>query len=107
MIVVAPRFLRFISWIFGIKMEIGGLVILPFIFVPDDICKNNIYLINHERIHLRQQLEMLFFGFVILYFIELYKKGYMGISFEQEAYRNQHNLNYLKEREWFSWRKYL
>lgn len=44
MIVVAPRFLRFISWIFGIKMEIGGLAILPFIFVPDDICKNNIYL---------------------------------------------------------------
>ena len=107
MIVIAPRFLNFISWLFGIKMKIGGLAILPFVFVPDEEYKNNVYLVNHERIHLRQQAELLFIGFTIIYFIELYRKGYMGISFEKEAYSNQYNLNYLKERKWFSWRKYL
>ncbi len=88
-------------------MQIGGLAILPFIFVPDKRCKEDEVLINHEKIHLRQQLELFFIGFVILYFIALYRKGYMGISFEKEAYQNQHNLNYLKTRPWFSWKKYL
>ena len=85
MVVVTPKFLNFIRRIFGIKMQIGGLAILPFIFVPDERCKNDARLINHERIHLRQQMELLFFGFVIVYFIALYRKGYLGISFEREA----------------------
>lgn len=107
MIVVAPRFLNFIRWIFGIKMQIGGLAILPFVFVPSKECKKDEVLINHEKIHLRQQMELLFFGFVILYFIALFRKGYMGISFEKEAYQNQYNPDYLKIRSWFAWRKYL
>ena len=106
MIVVAPRFLNFIRWVFNIKMGIGGLAILPFIFIPREDGKENLQLINHERIHLRQQLELLFIGFVIWYFIELYKKGYRGISFEKEAYQNQHNLDYLNTRKWFSFYKY-
>ncbi|MEK6828895.1 MAG: hypothetical protein AABY15_02130 [Nanoarchaeota archaeon] len=106
MIVVAPRFLNFIRWMFGIKMQIGGLAILPFIFVPDKDCKKNKQLINHERIHLRQQVELLFFVFIIWYFIALYRKTYMGISFEREAYQNQNNLNYLKTRPWFAFLKY-
>ncbi len=106
MIVVAPKFLRLIERIFKIKMKIGGLAILPFIFVPDQESKKNDLLINHERIHLRQQKELLFFGFVIWYLIALYRKGYMGISFEREAYLNQGNLTYLKHRKWFSFYKY-
>lgn len=34
-------------------------------------------------------------------------KAYMSISYEQEAYKNQDNLSYLKERKHFSWLKYI
>lgn len=106
MIVVAPKFLRLIERTFRMDMKIGGLAILPLIFVPDQRSKDNAVLINHERIHLRQQLELLFFGFVIWYFIALYRKSYMGISFEKEAYQNQYNLSYPKNRSLFGFLKY-
>ena len=82
---------------------------------------------NHESIHLQQELDFVFgceklyiLGgciFYILYFIEwLIKaiislftgfkiKAYYSISFEQEAYKNQKDLNYLKTRKRFSWIK--
>jgi hypothetical protein len=107
MILVAPKFLKFIQWVFRMNMQIGGLAINPFIFVAAEHLKNDKALINHERIHLRQQKELLFLGFVVLYFIALYRKGYMGISFEKEAYQNMYNLKYLDNRRWFAWTKYL
>lgn len=106
MIVVAPNFLRLIERTFKMDMKIGGLAILPFIFVPSQDSKNNKVLINHEKIHLRQQKELLFFGFIVWYFIALCRKGYVNISFEREAYSNQGNLTYLKYRSWFSFYKY-
>jgi hypothetical protein len=39
--------------------------------------------------------------------IELYTKGYHNISFEREAYTNDHDLNYLKKRRIFAFRRYL
>jgi len=107
MIVVAPKFLCLIERTFRMDMKIGGLAILPFIFVPSHESRGDKVLINHEMIHLRQQLELLFFGFFIWYFIALYRKGYMGISFEKEAYSNQYNLNYINERKMFSWIKHM
>lgn len=84
---------------------------------------------NHESIHLQQELDFVFgceklyvLGgciFYILYFLEwLVKliisiftlgkvKAYRSISFEQEAYDNQNNLNYLKNRKRFNWVKYI
>ena len=84
---------------------------------------------NHESIHLQQELDFVFgceklyvLGgciFYILYFLEwLVKliisiftlgkvKAYRSISFEQEAYDNQNNLNYLKNRKRFNWIKYI
>ena len=70
-------------------------------------------LINHERIHTRQMLEMLIVGFYLWYVIEwlirLTKKGnaYRSISFEREAYANEGNLNYLQQRKLYCWIKYL
>ena len=79
---------------------------------------------NHESIRLQQELDFVFgceklyvLGgciFYILYFLEwLVKliisiftlgkvKAYRSISFEQEAYDNQNNLNYLKNRKRFN-----
>lgn len=70
-------------------------------------------LINHERIHTRQMVEMLVVGFYLWYVIEwlirLTMKGnaYRNISFEREAYGNEGNLNYLKTRKFFAWTRYL
>lgn len=72
--------------------------------------------IRHEKIHGRQQCEMLWVLFFLWYGIEwlvrllLYwnkKEAYYNISFEQEAYINQIHKNYLQERKWYAWTKYL
>lgn len=68
--------------------------------------------INHESIHTEQQKELGFIFFYIIYviewFIRLFKKGnaYRSISFEQEAYSNEKDLNYLKTRKRYNWLKY-
>lgn len=68
---------------------------------------------NHEAIHTAQMKEMMYIFFYWWYLAEwilrLFGKGnaYKRISFEKEAYDNQHNLNYLSEREKYSWTKYL
>ena len=106
-IVVAPKLLNGIRRVFRIRMVINGLAILPFIFVQTLENKNDPVLINHERIHLWQQIELLFIGFVFWYYIAMFRKGYRGISFEREAYANQYNLNYLKERKLFAFYKFI
>jgi hypothetical protein len=104
MLVVSDRAIWFFELILG--QGIRGLAFWPFIIVPSTTVVDDI-LINHERIHLRQQLELLVLPFHIWYLIALRRKGYMGISFEKEAYANEHNLNYLKTRPLFGFRKYL
>lgn len=106
MIITAPRFLKLIEMIFSVKFTIHGLALLPFIFIRDKSYKSNKVLINHEKIHLRQQIELLFFGFIIWYYIAMIRKGYRNISFEREAYKNQRDLGYLKNRKLFSFYKY-
>ena len=64
-------------------------------------------LIRHERIHLRQQLELLYFGFIILYLILLAIKGYKNHPMEREAFGNQRKKTYLKKRKWYAWTKYF
>ena len=80
-----------------------AITIFPFIFTKD----KNAITINHEKIHLRQQAEMLILPFFIFYLVEAIIRGYRSISFEKEAYENENNLNYLKNRKLYSWVKYL
>ena len=85
-----------------------------------DYVKNNkkaIYMVNHESIHTKQMIELGYIFFYIIYLLEwIYRllftkdrfshKAYRNISFEQEAYDNEKNLEYLKERKHFAqWRK--
>ena len=86
-------------------------------------CKNRFTPIdyNHESIHQCQAYDFGigfagYFIFYILYVLEwLLKlpsalfgyKPYRSISFEQEAYDNQKNLNYRQNRKRFSWLKNL
>ncbi|AUP78645.1 hypothetical protein [Flavivirga eckloniae] len=93
-----------------------GLTIFPFVFLKSKHLRHRTVLINHERIHLRQQMEMLVFLFYFMYIVEFlvrliqYKKwrlAYRNISFEREAYANEFNLDYLKQRSFWSFLKYL
>jgi len=88
----------------------------PFVFVREEKYVTPIF-INHERIHFLQQLETLFVGFwIILIFERLYAGWILQLSpeerclycaSEQEAYRNQHNPDYLKSRMLFGMSKYF
>lgn len=75
--------------------------------------KMTIYDLNHEKIHLEQQKELLFVSFFAWYMIEwiirLFMPGraYYKISFEQETYENQYFLDYLKRRKRYSFIKWL
>lgn len=81
-----------------------AMCVWPFIFVRND-CSFNSTDLNHERIHSREQLELLILPFYIIYIIEWIFKGYRNISFEKEAYSNEKNLDYLKTRKLFNmWR---
>lgn len=92
--------------------NIAGITLCPFgIYVKD---LNNVRLINHEKIHWKQQLEMLVIFFYIWYIIEFLirkfiskKDAYMNLAFEREAYNNDDDLNYLENRKHFSWIKYI
>ena len=93
-----------------------GMAIFPFVFLRDKSLKNNEKILNHECIHLRQQLELLWILFFICYGLEFVfrwieyrdrKKAYLNISFEREAYQNEENINYLKSRKIFAFYTYL
>ena len=91
-----------------------GLTLFPFIFLLRKEDKRNKVLINHEKIHIRQQLELLVFPFFIWYGIEFlirllqyknWSRAYRNISFEREAYKNEKDLDYLKKRSFWSFLK--
>lgn len=81
--------------------------------------------VNHEKIHTEQIKETLGIFFYLWYIIEwlikipfswFYKQkypkavdnvAYKSISFEQEAYYNEYDYDYLSYRERFEWVKYI
>jgi hypothetical protein len=73
--------------------------------------------LRHEKIHLRQQVELLLVFFYLWYGIEylirlvMYRgdtdKAYRNISFEREAYANDHVKGYLGFRAPYFFTLYL
>lgn len=72
--------------------------------------------LRHEEIHTRQMKEMLFVGFYLWYAVEwivrlmVYwncHKAYKTVGFEQEAYLNEMDKEYLGSRRLFAWMKYI
>ncbi len=96
-------------------LKIKGIALFPFILVHQEEAKTDLVLINHEKIHLRQQAEMLLFFFYLIYFAE-YLWGlwrwrnkylaYQNISFEREAFANELDLDYLKNRSFWAFKNY-
>jgi len=93
-------------------IPIGAITLWPFIFFRGEA---NERVTNHESIHIAQYNELFVLGFLFLYVFDFLKGlvkyrdkevAYMMIRFEKEAYENDDNLEYLKNREKFYWKKF-
>ena len=106
-LIVCPRWLR---------KNFNGMALWPFVLVRYPHLMKNKLFVNHERIHLRQQLELLLIFFFIWYLLEFLIRwiqigdkhmAYHNISFEREAYFNENDPSYLKNRKFWSFLKYI
>ncbi|SHG07446.1 hypothetical protein SAMN05444396_104170 [Flavobacterium segetis] len=93
-----------------------GMTVFPFVFIKYKEDRGNLVLLNHEKIHLRQQLELLIVPFYVWYFLEYiirllhYRNSnlaYRNISFEREAYANEFDSLYLQKRVFWNFYFYL
>lgn len=94
----------------------AGMALFPFILLKKLNYKNHKDFINHEKIHLQQQLELLLVGFYILYLLHYFynlirfmnhNKAYQNIVFEREAYAMEGKMDYLSERKLWGWINFL
>jgi len=101
---------------FLLKKGFAGFACWPFIVVRDKKLKTNALFVNHERIHLRQQIELLVLPFFIWYGLEFlmrwlhYRNGYLAyrnISFEREAYTHENDFSYLKHRTFWGFMQWI
>lgn len=92
-----------------------GMVVFPFILLAERRYRHDPVLLNHERIHYRQAVELLVVGFYLLYLAEFLvrwvqygnrRRAYYEISFEREAYRHEGDLHYLAKRKPWAFRAY-
>ena len=93
----------------------NGMCLYPFVLIGKEIELTD-QLLNHEKIHLKQQLETLILPFYLWYFIEFFvrilqyrsfEKAYRNISFEREAYYFESQSEYLENRKKFAWTAFL
>ena len=91
----------------GFQSWVAGITIFPFIFSKEKM-RGNIKHLNHERIHIRQELECLLVLYPVIYYLHYgYNRikgmnhitAYRNICFEREAYGNQSDVDYLKNRK--------
>jgi hypothetical protein len=94
------------------KTNLKGFVLLGIIFVTSNVDESTL---NHEKIHVKQQLETLFIIFYLIYLLQYlilrlkydHFTSYKKICFEKEAFENENNKDYLRKRKLFSWIKYI
>lgn len=104
-------------WLIVLKrLPANGMAIFPFIILKSEEQKKDAVLLNHEKIHLRQQLELLILPFYVCYLLQYllnllryqnHYLAYFNISFEREAYHFEADLHYLEKRKWFNWFQFL
>jgi hypothetical protein len=91
------------------------MALYPFILLKEKELKQNKIMVHHEKIHLRQQLELLLFFFYLAYILHYlfnllkyqnHDKAYREIIFEREAYTMENDLEYLNKRKFWNFRKF-
>lgn len=103
----------------GLGNEAQGLGVFPFLIIRTHLKlpHKRDELINHEKIYLAQQVELLIIGAFVLHLCEyIYARfikrlskrdSYYFPATEQEAHRNAMNLNYLIQRKPYSVLNYI
>lgn len=108
MIVIVAKYL--------IPNGFSGMAIFPFIFLKEKKQRQNPVMILHEKIHLRQQAELLVLPFFVWYLFEFFFRlmqykdstlAYENISFEREAYANESQAGFLEQRKFWNFLNYL
>jgi len=103
-----------IPQLMSIIINVYAITLWPFVFIRDEGNEDTIW---HEKIHLRQQVELAIIGFYLLYgafwlynFIKLRDKeaAYYAIPFEKEAYAaSSGGETYLSKRQNYAWINFL
>ena len=97
------------------KLPAHAMALYPFMLFKFEGLKGNEAIIRHEKIHFKQQLELLIIPFYLLYLIHYLvnlikyrnrSKAYLNICFEKEAYANDQNPSYLGKRKAYAWLGY-
>jgi hypothetical protein len=111
MIIISALFLRLFTSNFA-----RAITLFPFIILNSRSLQNEKIIITHERIHLKQQLELLVLPFYLWYLLEFlfwwirkkdFREAYENIVFEREAFAHQERKDYLKQRPfWAFFRHY-
>jgi hypothetical protein len=93
-----------------------AVTVFPFIFVSSQSLISDYVLLQHERIHIRQALELAVLPFYVWYLLEFivrycrcgnFQKAYRSISFEQEAYAHETEPHYLERRQCWAFLNYF
>lgn len=96
------------------RADTRAMALFPFILLRHGSPTED--LLRHERIHLRQQLELLLLPFYVWYLADYarhrlcgrnHREAYLAICFEREAYAHDHDPSYLDRRPRWAFRKYL
>ena len=107
-VIVSPRICKALS----VFINVGAITLFPFIISREKMDET---LLNHEMIHIKQQMETLVIGFYALYVwywgIALAKglrgsEAYRAIPFEKEAYANEEDMSYCDNRSIWAWMRY-
>lgn len=97
------------------KLFAGGMAVFPFILIRKSDRQNKV-LLHHEKIHIRQQLELLvlpfYFLYGIFYVINLFKyrnhsQAYRNIPFEKEAFEHETDFSYLNKRKGYRFLQFI
>ncbi len=110
-VLVFPGWLKRLAFRF-----VSAITFWPFILVKHSHLKADERLICHEMIHLRQQVELLVLPFYLWYLTEYLVRliqyrnrhqAYVNISFEREAYAHESTPDYLSQRKFWAFLRFL
>jgi uncharacterized membrane protein YiaA len=98
------------------RINLGGIALFPVIIINSKLTEERQkILINHELIHIRQQVELMVIPFYIVYLFnyllnrfkyKTHNEAYRNIIFEREAFKEELNFEYLSTRPFWNFLKY-
>lgn len=114
-IICSQKLCNFVGWLHRIDSAMGFALPPNTVVLRSKTHPMNSQWLVHEKTHHKQNWETLWLIqiFTILEYLLFRLKGktnreaYILKTVEQEAYANQHNPNYLKERKFWAFTKYL